>query len=300
MAIKCLSVTLFFALVVIKPVHDAFPDVSKAPSFHNGTLATNLQIQPNVEDSQTGLRKSFIDNVSTDYLWMYLVFAYLFTGLAIFIIVSETESIIDVRQEYLGHQSTVTDRTIRISGIPTPLRSEEKIKAFVEGLEIGNVDSVMLCKNWEQLDDCVDRRTAILRKLETSWTVYTRGKAKENVHQVSHEGREAQLESSNERRGDEESSPLLGSSGPEHTAQPSVLRARPKATIHYGPLKLRSRYVDAIDYYEEKLRRTDEKIAELRKRSFEPTPVAFVTMDGVPAAVCFIDSGLLLRLIFSS
>lgn len=293
MAMKCLTVTLFFALVVIKPVHDVFPDVPKNSTSHTDALRGGFSESQTFLDPQPGFsaRKSLIDDVSTDYLWMYLVFAYLFTGLALYLIVSETESIIGVRQEYLGHQSTVTDRTIRLSGIPSALRSEEKIKAFVEGLEIGNVDSVMLCKKWEELDDCVSHRMKILRKLETSWTVHAGRRAKGENDDLIHTTRAANLESANEEHDDdEESGPLLGASETDHSRLPAFSKIRPRATIRYGFLKLRSRYVDAIDYYEEKLRQIDEKITELRKRNFEPTPIAFVTMDSVASAVCFIFS----------
>jgi len=64
----------------------------------------------------------------TSYLWAYLVFTYFFTGLAIYFMTSETQRIIKVRQEYLGSQSTITDRTIKLSAIPLELRSKEKIR----------------------------------------------------------------------------------------------------------------------------------------------------------------------------
>ena len=57
----------------------------------------------------------------TTYLWAYLVFTYFFTGLAIYFMTAETRRIIQIRQDYLGSQSTITDRTIRLSGIPLAL-----------------------------------------------------------------------------------------------------------------------------------------------------------------------------------
>jgi hypothetical protein len=55
--------------------------------------------------------------------------------------------------------------------------------------------------------------------------------------------------------------------------------------LQHGWLNVWSTRVDAIDYYEEKLRRLDEKIKRVRKKEFEPTSLAFVTMDSIPAAV---------------
>ena len=220
-----------------------------------------------------------MDGVSTDYLWMYLVFAYLFTGLAIYLLVTETERIIDVRQQYLGNQATVTDRTIRLSGIPMELRSEEKIKEFVEALEIGKVDSVMLCRNWRELDTTLEEREQLLRLLEESWTIFLN---KRRTHEHPQRSRQDQDQGSHPNEtGDEESGPLLG--GSSSTDAKITDPVRPTATIRYGFLKMYSRYVDAIDYYEEKLRRADEKILELRNQEFQPTPLAFVTLDSVAA-----------------
>ena len=277
MALKFLTVTLFFALVVFKPVHDAFPDIT-----HN-TTASDVGVYRNVYGEHLNLlqepnvlsrRRASAD--PTDYLWMYLIFAYLFTGLAVYLLITETKRIISVRQEYLGNQATITDRTIRLSGIPHDLRSEEKIKEFIEALEIGKVDSVMLCRNWSELDGLMDERMDLLRKLEESWTLYigrrhTKGQAMNGNQRVP------------SAAGDEESGPMLGASAPGDG--PSQESNRPTATVRFGFLKLQSRYVDAIDYYEERLRRVDERILELRNQEFPPTALAFVTLDSVAACV---------------
>src|ERR1700760_3485561 len=100
MAIKYLVIVLFFALVIIKPVHDSFPDDTP----HNGT-------HPDPDPSF--LNQRVINHLKTpgmdfyyepDYLWMYLVFTYFFTGLALYLITTESRRIIEVRQRYLGNQ----------------------------------------------------------------------------------------------------------------------------------------------------------------------------------------------------
>jgi len=214
---------------------------------------------------------------------MYLVFAYFFTGLALYLITSESKRIIQVRQDYLGSQSTVTDRTIRLSGIPSDLMSQDKIKEFVEELEIGRVESVLMCKNWKDLDKLVAQRMAVLRRLEEAWTVH-----------LGHRRAERSLEtlpisqpSPSPEVGDaeREDSALLGTSeNGNHHVSPYA-RTRPTTRIWYGRFKLRYKLVDTIDYYEEKLRRLDEQIRELRKTDFEPCPIAFVTMDSVASCV---------------
>ncbi len=57
----------------------------------------------------------------------------------------------------------------------------------------------------------------------------------------------------------------------------SSRRERPQARLWYGFLRLQSRKMDALDYYEEKLQRLDGKISVARKKSYEAADLAFVT-----------------------
>ncbi|KAF2809958.1 DUF221-domain-containing protein [Mytilinidion resinicola] len=293
MAIKFLCVTLFFALVVIKPVHDQYPDKSKQelPEPNSTSLYAGHASQP----VQLVARSSWAQTLSiptvytTDYLWMYLAFSYLFTGLAMYLMVSETRKIIEIRQEYLGSQTTITDRTIRLSGVPPELRSEDKIKEFVEDLQIGKVESVTLCKNWKELDDRITQRSGILRKLEEAWTVHLGKRRVERsletlpIVQPTPPGVETETEN------ESEDAQLLN--GHSHHVTPYA-RQRPVTRIWHGRFRLRYRTVDAIDYYEEKLRRIDEEIKAFRKKEFDPTPLAFVTMDSVASAQMAIQAVL--------
>lgn len=54
-------------------------------------------------------------------------------------------------------------------------------------------------------------------------------------------------------------------------------------TIRYGRFWLRSRKVDAIDYYQDQLHQADDRIGELREKELPTTPLAFITMDTVAA-----------------
>lgn len=295
MAIKFLLVTLFFALAVIKPVHDTHKDKEgEAPKIpvllgYNATTST----LEHIEARSMWTTRAADYEYYTDYLWMYLVFAYLFTGLIVYLIISETRRIIEIRQEYLGSQTTITDRTIKLSGIPQDFRSEEKIKEFIENLEIGKVESVTLCKNWKELDERVAERNNQLRKLEEAWTVHLGNRRIERtletlpVVQPLPPGSNSQVTNDDH---DEASHLLTGNDGDyDHHI---VHNARPKAKIWYGKWKLRYRNVDAINYYEEKLRKLDEEIKLLRKQDFEPTPLAFVTMDSVASAQMAIQAVL--------
>jgi hypothetical protein len=283
MAIKFLGVLFLFAAVVIAPINKHFVGL---PGFgepdeegNNGTafgLITMDDLDRVFRFEETWGKDSKPEK-DDSYLWAYLVFTYLFTALAIYFMVVETKKIIRVRQDYLGSQSTITDRTIRLSGIPEDLRSEDAIKAFFAKLEIGKVESVTLCRDWRELDELMDKRAQILRRLEEAWSVHLGGRGiKRNTETLPVVQPTPDHQVDDER----EDSNLLGRLG-DHVL--SYDKPRPTTRIWYGFLKLQSRKVDAIDYYEEKLRKLDEQITAARKKEYKPTPLAFVTMDSIPA-----------------
>lgn len=218
------------------------------------------------------------------YLWIYVVFTYLFTALAVYLLIYETDKIIKIRQRYLGGQSTVTDRTIRLSGIPPELRSEEKIRDFIEDLEIGKVDSVMICKNWRALDGLMEKRAVLLRRLEEAWVVHLGFKRHHKRDQAREEVLPIVQPPPEEADGihDDENVRLLSTD--DSQAHVSNVQAdRPTTRIWFGWFNLQSRKIDAINYYEERLRQIDEKIEQARKMEYQPTPLAFVTMESTAA-----------------
>ncbi|KAL5391356.1 hypothetical protein DPSP01_001229 [Paraphaeosphaeria sporulosa] len=287
LAIKFFLVALFFALAVIKPVHDTHKDVKIPEDGHKK--------HDKREDLSMLVAMASDYESYTDYLWMYLVFAYFFTAFLLYLIVSETRKIIEVRQKYLGSQKTITDRTIRLSGIPLELRSETKIKEFIEDLEIGTVESVTLCRNWKELDERVVERQTVLRKLEEAWTVYLGNRrverSLETLPLVQPRPPAPEVHHDDDEHGDE-SSQLLNDTDRDPDYAIPYSRPRPMAKIWFGRFKMRFRNVDAINYYEEKLRRLDDDIKALRQKEFEPTPLAFVTMDSVPSAQMAIQAVL--------
>lgn len=288
MAMKFLLITLFFALVVIKPVHDTHQDKEgKKSPIHHDPADDRIELRSNLSTFAAEYERY------TDYLWMYLVFAYTFTALILYLIVSETRRIIDIRQAYLGSQTTITDRTIKLSGIPVELRSEDKIKDFIMDLGIGKVESVTLCKNWRELDNKVIERGSVLRKLEEAWTVHLGShrveRSLETLPVVQPRPPEPTGVNGNS---DSETSHFLTDADRQSDYITPYAKQRPKAKIWYGRFKLRYSKVDAIDYYEEQLQRIDDEIRSLRKKDFEPTPLAFVTMDSVASAQMAIQAVL--------
>jgi calcium permeable stress-gated cation channel len=213
---------------------------------------------------------------------MYVVFTYVLTGLAVYLLVLETDKIIQTRQRYLGSHTSTTDRTIRLSGIPSTMQSEEKIKEFMDSLQIGKVEHVTICRDWHELDILMDERSKVLRNLERAWTKYLGFKRPSGDSNTLPLVRSHQQSVGTAFGDDVERSQLLWEGG----ARPHIVNhanTRPKIRLRYGPLKLRYRSIDAIDYYEEKLRRLDEKIAAARLKEYPPTGLAFVTMESMSA-----------------
>ena len=276
-------------------MHDAFPDNSDELR-HNGTKHDNTTYpafrltedpwQHARSNNKSRDDRGLYDRMNTDYLWMYLVFAYLFTALAIYLLVIETQRIIAIRQEYLGSQATVTDRTIRLSGIPKFLRSEDKLKDFIERLQIGKVQRITLCRKWQELDDKMTQRNDVLRKLEEAWTVFLgRRRVERNLEalpivQPAPPGPEIYQDE------DETADSERTLNGHAQTGAVPYARDRPTITVKSGFFGRHGRNVDAIDHYEERLKAIDEEIRDLRQKEYEPTSLAFVTLDSVAACVC--------------
>ena len=210
------------------------------------------------------------------YSWAYLVFTYVFSGLIVYFMRRETLKIIQIRQDYLGTQSTITDRTIKLSGIPKELRSEGQIRQCLEKLEIGKVASISICRDWEELDELMEKRDVVLRKLEEAWAAHL-GQQKRIVEPTI-QTQDNDIDGDEEASGNHESDNLLGDSHITTYEEP-----RPSTRLWYGFLGLQNRRVDAIDHFEEQLRKLDDKINEARKKEYTATPIAFVTMDSIPA-----------------
>ncbi|RKF81917.1 Calcium permeable stress-gated cation channel 1 [Golovinomyces cichoracearum] len=285
MSIKLFGTIFLIAVLVLAPINNHFDWL---PTFGNPT--DNREISDLVSLQSTGIQNETVSTLISaagnnknrsgpdpTYLWVYLIFTYIFTGLAIFFMISQTKSIIEIRQKYLGRQSTVTDRTFKLSGVPPELRSETKLKKLVESLCIGEVESVNLVRNWKKLDRLMDQRNSILRSLEELWTMYQKKLKLRSV--PNNEDRFVNRQYSiQDPQGERDT--LLDQDHNDF----AVDDLRPKTKVYHGIFWHRSRNVDAISYYEEKLRSLDEKILTARKKEYPSTPMAFITMDSTSAS----------------
>jgi hypothetical protein len=288
MAIRLFVVMWFFATAVLWPINYYFVDRQvKDDHFAVSRSAFETLIHPEIPQTLMSPHVLGHDDHGDDdttwnpdmgYLWAYLVFTYFFTALIIYYMNWETFRVIRVRQDYLGTQSTVTDRTFRLSGLPHNLRDETAIRELVEKLGIGRVESVTLCRDWAKLDQMMEQRNVFLRRLEAAWADYV---GPQPLSKGSSPRGLATPRSGYTSNGDAdgESDRLLLGNGDDHFDA----RPRPQVRIRYGFLGHLSRFTDAIDYWEEKLRRLDDDITHARQADYEPGTMAFVTMDSIAA-----------------
>lgn len=283
MSLRLFSVMFFFSLVVLWPIHVSFDTVKDGgDDKERESLAAYLEPDYQSYRSQWTSTHPSVDERDRSYLWAYLAFTWFFSLLTIFYMNTETTKVVKIRQDYLGTQSTITDRTFRLTGIPEDLRSEEKVKKFVENLEIGKVKSVTLCRDWAEIDTLMTERDSLLRKLEEAWTAFITQTPRTGVdrpREVNPNG-DGPTNDAQGVQGAQEDTGLLGNDNLRIIVGE---RERPKTRIRFGFLGFRNRSVDALDYYEEKLRRLDGKIQRARKKEYRATGTAFVTMDSIAA-----------------
>lgn len=111
-------------------------------------------------------------NVLGDYYWVYVVFTYAFTWIGLSVLRKFTLQIVKVRQAYLGHQNSITDRTLRVAGIPKFMRSEQSIASHITQLFAIEPQAVVLVHDWSRLDSLFRRRKSLIYQLERIWAQY--------------------------------------------------------------------------------------------------------------------------------
>lgn len=205
-----------------------------------------------------------------NYLWTYVVFTYIFTGLTAFFMVRQTVNVLQVRQRYLGQQNSITDRTIKLSGIPAELRSDSALKDYIEALGIGQVRKVELCLNFSHLDHLFGKRNKLIDILEHAWADYL----DHTIVSLADNGSPSQYGSV--RLPDTES---------DTPVDCLTNRNKKRPTLRLGLFGIFGEKVDLIDHYTAKLQALDAEIERARGReSYDPIDTAFVTMDSVASA----------------
>lgn len=246
-ALKLLSILTLCAATVISPIRWYYTG-----RYDQGDDNDALNMLSAFITRQSSKPTPPVNEAHQGYLWVYVVFTYVFTVIAAVIMIRQTVHVLHVRQRYLGQQNSITDRTIKLSGVPQDLRTESALKQYIEALGIGQVRKINFCRNWKHLDDMCDHRKGILVKLERAWSEYL-GHAPTQEH-FAEENNGGQIELSN-------------------------CPPRPCGRVTWFGPKL-----DLIQHYSQELSLVDDRIALARTQDYPRTDTAFVTLDSVASA----------------
>lgn len=299
MSIKLLFICWLFAFTIISPVRYHFTGDYDEGDNNNSLFLFNISGPKLLKDSDNPDDNALFFNM---YLSLYVIFTYLFTYITCSFLIKNAKKVINKRQEILGKQNSITDRTIRLSGIPPELRTEKLLKDTIENLKIGSVEKIVICKEWKKLDSLFKQRSKIIEKLEYYWSNHMRidtntepepinqgnipfpttyrDDVTQEINNIFNESTESFNDSSNAENG-------MSQSYASIDRTPSVMstisyRSRPK--IRIGKWGLFGKKVDALNYYTNQLFLIDEEIINARKYHYPATPTAFVTMDSVATA----------------
>ncbi|SMN22783.1 similar to Saccharomyces cerevisiae YLR241W CSC1 Putative protein of unknown function, may be involved in detoxification [Maudiozyma saulgeensis] len=294
MCIKLLATFCFFSVCIISPIRYHFTgyydDNSNEPA---GSSTMKHLYKRLIDPTSDGV---LAPETASMYLWMYVLFTYFFTFLAIKTLTSQTKDVVNTRQTYLGKMNTITDRTIRLSGIPIELRSMDALKRRIEELKIGQVSSITICREWGTLNKLYHYRNKILKKLELAFADCpphlrdhtTFPESFTMNHSSSQEGTTDNNISSNIEQPVSTATDNLNlpstADAPEDNELYSEIHLKERPTMKTGLWGMLGTEVDSIEYLSDQLNFIDKEIIRARKSHYSATPTAFVTMDSVANA----------------
>lgn len=287
MSIKILSICWLFATLLISPIRFYFTG-----QYDQGDGDAGGPGSPAKDPDGT------VESWYRTYLLIYVVFTYLFTYVTCHYLVQHARTVIEKRQEILGKQNSITDRTIRLSGIPPEMRTERILKEVIENLHIGRVEKIVICKEWKKLDSLFDRRARVVKNLEFYWSNYfdagnltsSDTSNQDSIRLDSTRYRDLVSEDSNNPFNDSQNMEDGNMSASQATlnstlsSATSTLSLKTRPSVKLGFMGIFGKKVDAIDHYTNQLSIIDEEIKNARKYHYAATPTAFVTMDSVATA----------------
>lgn len=259
MGIKVFLLLLIIAIFVLSPIRYYFTG-----NYDKDSLIS--KVFDLAYTALGGLGKPPLDEDFPKYLWVYPVFTYLFSIIAYIKLFHYTKIIIRTRQKYLASQNSITDRTIKLEGIPKKLvnRNDPTIlKNFIEDLGIGRVVDVKLNYDWSPLEELFEKRLNLINSLEKMYSQFF--ELKIDLYNQSKLPRVVPID-----------------------AQKLLSEPRP------SKMRLKAR----IDSMTEELSELDLKIRKIQRQfdrrlstfpvddnsEIKPLPSAFITMDSVASA----------------
>lgn len=205
-------------------------------------------------------------------LWLYVLFTYVFTFIVLNFLFKLTNHIINMRQRYLSNQNSITDRTIKLSGIPPYLRDELDLKRHIQSLGLGEIEKIVIVREWGDLNKLFELRRRYLHIVENYWVKYFEMNNINNKVNWSLNINVGDLFNMSGSSLSDESINNLPILMDETHKRPKISKT------WYNPFSTK---IDAILYYTEQLEIIDKEIIRARTREYPATSSAFITMNSV-------------------
>nr|KAJ3423210.1 hypothetical protein HK105_000364 [Polyrhizophydium stewartii] len=244
-----------------------------------------------------------VDNVpnKSKYLRVHMAFTWLFSLLTIAYVVAHYRGFVRLKMQYDEHalrqtkMSKIEMRSVMVFGIPREMRNEIDLASYFESLGVGNVESVVLCRNWSHLRNAIQKRAHFLNKLETVFAQVARRHAA-NERTSARNGRREILRGNSAVRVSSllspEHAPLLprGAFASTESVNPAAIEVlsridamnsswRPQHRT--GFLGLFGTLVDSAEFYAAKFHEWDRLVERFRRmpERSAPTAVGIVTFE---------------------
>lgn len=282
MSITLLSICSAVSMIFISPIRFYFTgryDDGNEDGFSPHSRFRGINYIP-LEEGEISPEKA------DAYLWMYVIFTFFFTFLFLYMLMKQTRLVVETRQMYLGRQNTITDRTLRLSGIPIQLRNEEELKKRIEDLNIGTVSSITICREWGSLNKLFHTRERILQELEQKISDCP-CEFKDNLYNDEHyhlDETSQYLDRNNSELTGDTHDQFMQELSRDNDCVYGEIQLKTRPMMRTGFFGIFGKKVDAIDYLNQQLQIIDKEMVIARKRQYSATPTAFVTMNSMANA----------------
>jgi hypothetical protein len=263
LGIRFFTLLSFLGVLILCPIY----------YYSNEPTLTNIPWGYDLEELL--IKAMSIENVpnQSGYLNILLLFTWIFSLLAYSFLIAFYRNYIQLKLQHdefalNGTKQNTTDmRSIMIFGVPRDLRNEMELAKYFEGLHIGKIDTVVVCRNWTRLQKAVSKRSYYLKQLEYLTAKFGNQQQSNNPFIVN--GSDAEIMVS------------------EIKTRFRELNALDRPCHRHGPLGMLGKVVDSVDFYCKEFERCDKMVKILRKdpENSEATSVAFVTFENAASAV---------------
>ncbi|KAG2219900.1 hypothetical protein INT45_008537 [Circinella minor] len=298
MAIKLFGICSFFGIATLVPI-----------SVTTGNITNTAT---NMTSGQMDLLAITVLQDESPYLIAYLIFTYLFCFLTFFFLNQNFRSFVANRSEYLLRMArTLSSRTVVVTGIPHPLRSDAKLEEYYNQLGIGTVETAQVVRYIRHLRGLLKNRANALQKLEEAYVQYWGNPCKipgydpdrilDDAHLFQLVDQQAAAMDENEKNEDDiklsYSNKIKGNNDSnKHSLKNNMTfllgnqfngKKSRRPQVRMGFLGLFGKKVDAIDYFTEELEQIDKQVQEARNNTenYEMTNVGFVTFKNMAGAL---------------